>query len=63
MTPKPDAPEAVSIRRAAALLGVHEDTVRRWVKAGLVEASRIGPKLLRIPRSEIARLRLKFRLH
>lgn len=50
--------EALSLKRAAYLLDVHEDTIRRWGKAGLIEIVRVGPKpLIRVPRSEIVRLR------
>jgi excisionase family DNA binding protein len=54
-----DAPrrEGISIQHAAIILGVHEDTIRRWVKNGYLLAVRCGPKLLKIPRSELARLR------
>lgn len=50
-------PEALSLQRAARLLDVHEDTIRNWWKAGRIEVVRCGPKLLRVPRSEIARIR------
>lgn len=49
--------EALSLKRAAYLLDVHEDTLRRWWKTGKILMIRVGPKLLRVPRSEIARLR------
>ena len=55
--PQKPVPEAVSIQRAALLLDVHEDTIRRWIRTGDLEAVRVGPKLLRIPRDVIARLR------
>jgi excisionase family DNA binding protein len=38
----------VSVRDAAAELGVAEWTVRRWVHAGRVPGKRIGPRLLRV---------------
>lgn len=49
--------EAISIQDAAIILGVCEKTLRNWKKRGIIEMIRIGPKLLRIPRDEIARLR------
>jgi predicted site-specific integrase-resolvase len=36
---------------------LHEDTLRRWWKDGRIIMIRVGPKLLRVPRAEIARLR------
>lgn len=57
-TPKPRPPkEALSVQDAAAILGVHEDTIRRWIADGFLAATRCGRRLIRIPRSEIARLR------
>lgn len=57
MSPRDQAPEAISLQRAARLLDVHEDTLKRWCKRGKIELIRVGPRLLRVPRSEIARLR------
>ncbi len=50
-------PEAVPISMAADILAVHHVTIRRWIRYGIIEAIRIGPQIIRIPRSEIARLR------
>lgn len=59
-------PEAISIRLAAELLDVSMGTIRRWIKYGIPYpdgsrgpflAYRIGPQIVRIPRSEIARIR------
>jgi excisionase family DNA binding protein len=50
-------PEAISVQTAAALLDVHENTIYNWIKAGVLVAVRTGPRLVRIPRSEISRLR------
>lgn len=55
--------EAVSLKRAAYLLDVHEDTIRRWWKDGKILVIRVGPKLLRVPRSEIAKLRKAGAVH
>ena len=57
MVAAPLKPEALSVQAAAVLLSVSEKTIRRRIKAGEIEAVRIGPKLLRIPRDVIARLR------
>jgi excisionase family DNA binding protein len=59
-SPLPPAPikqEALTIQQAAKLLGVHEDTIRRMAKRGDIEMISLGPKLKRIPKSEISRLR------
>lgn len=50
-------PEAVSIQFTAELLDVSAITVRRWIKRGYILAYRIGPQIIRIPRSEIKRMR------
>lgn len=50
-------PEAISVQSAAILLDVHENTVYAWIRSGVLTAVRTGPRLLRIPRSEISRLR------
>ena len=49
--------EALSLQDAARLLSVHEDTLKNWHKRGWIKLIRIGPRLLRVPRSEIARLK------
>lgn len=50
-------PEAVSVRMAADILGVHMSTIRRWIRRGWMKGYRVGPYLVRIPRSEIKRMR------
>lgn len=50
-------PEAISVQTAAVLLDVHENTIYNWIRAGIIIGVRTGPRLVRIPRSEIARLR------
>lgn len=56
MTP-PVPREALSLQEAAVLLGVHEDTLKNWHKSGYLELVKTGPRLWRVPREEIARLR------
>jgi excisionase family DNA binding protein len=50
-------PEGISVKTTAELLEVSEMTVRRWIRLGFLEAVRVGPWLIRIPVTEIARLR------
>lgn len=52
-------PEAISIQRAAVVLGVSEKTIRRMIKAQKLEAVRVGvgEKLWRIPIDAIKKLR------
>ena len=58
MSPKKKPlPEAISIRQTAQLLDVHHTTVRRWIRCGFILAYRVGPQLVRIPRTEIVRMR------
>jgi excisionase family DNA binding protein len=39
----PDFATALTVPQAAKRLGVHEDTVRRWIKDGSLRAYRVGP--------------------
>jgi putative resolvase len=43
------------VSRAAHELGLHPFTVRKWIKAGKIQAIRVGNEA-RVPRSEIERL-------
>lgn len=49
--------EALSLQEAAIVLGVHEDTLVNWHKRGIIKLVKTGPRLWRVPREEIARLR------
>ena len=49
--------EALSIKEFATILGVCDMTVRRWIQRKYVIANRVGPFLIRIPVSEIRRMR------
>lgn len=63
MTPLPNIPrrkplpEAISVAKAAEIIGVNHNTIRRWIGRGYMRAYRAGPVLIRIPRSEVARIR------
>ena len=52
-------PEAISVQRAAVLMDVHENTIYNWLRRGFIVGIRTGPRLIRIPRSELARIRLE----
>src|SRR5215469_16800685 len=52
---KADEPKLLRVSRAAHELGLHPLTVRKWIKAGKIQAFRVGNEA-RIPRSEIERL-------
>jgi len=55
MKAKADEPKLLRVSRAAHELGLHPFTVRKWIKAGKIQAIRVGNEA-RIPRSEIERL-------
>lgn len=48
--------EFVSLSEAARLLGVSKPTVSRWIRAGYLSARRVGPRSLRIRRSDLGRM-------
>ena len=48
---------AIPIDRAAKLIGVSTTTVRRWIRSRHIRALRIGPWLVRIPVSEVNRVK------
>ena len=48
----------LTVRQAAERLGTHQDTIRRWLRAGKIRGKMPGGTKLgyRIPESEITRL-------
>ena len=50
-------PLAISVQQAAICLSVSEHTIRNWIARGQLKAVRFGPKLWRVPRVELIRLR------
>jgi excisionase family DNA binding protein len=44
-------------KEAAYMMGVHKETVLRWIRAGLLKAQRKGTRLLFVPQSEVLRVR------
>jgi excisionase family DNA binding protein len=54
--PAISAPALITIAAAAAILGIHENTVRRRIASGEISAVRVGPKLIRIPVAEVERV-------
>lgn len=51
-----DQSELCTVPQAAATLGVHPSTIWRWIDAGRLPAYRVGPKSIRIKRSDVERL-------
>ena len=49
--------QLMQVRAAAAQLGVHENTLRRWEKTGLVRAIRLPSGVRRFRLEDIAELR------
>ncbi|WP_082973405.1 helix-turn-helix domain-containing protein [Mycobacterium sp. E2327] len=49
-------PTQLDIRSAAALLGVHPCTIRRYIAAGILPAHRLGPRLIRISADDVEKL-------
>jgi DNA-binding transcriptional MerR regulator len=47
----------MQVRAAARELGVHENTLRRWEEAGLVNAVRLPSGVRRFRPEDVARLR------
>lgn len=43
------------IKVAAELLGVSDETVRKWAHSGVIRSERVGPKLLRVDISSLKR--------
>ncbi|HWP64049.1 MAG TPA: helix-turn-helix domain-containing protein [Candidatus Binatia bacterium] len=54
-SPADEEPELIDVRRAAALVGRHPETIRRWVWSGRLPAARSGRRLL-VAASEVRRL-------
>lgn len=49
-------PDLMTMGEAAASLGVHRNTLRRWIASGRVPAYRVGPRLVRLHPADLARL-------
>ena len=47
----------VGIRQAAEELGVHENTLRRWERKGLIKAVKLPTGVRRFRREDVERLR------
>lgn len=44
-------------QKFAEVMSISMTTMRRWIKRGYVRAYKVGPQLIRIPRTEISRMR------
>jgi excisionase family DNA binding protein len=52
-------PELLQVRAAARLLGVHENTLRRWEEAGLIRAVRLPSGVRRFRSEDVEALRVQ----
>ena len=48
-------PPLLTTEQAAELLGVHVVTLRKWAATGKIAAHKVGPRLWRFPREEVAK--------
>ena len=46
----------VTITEAATELGLHPNTIRNYIRAGRISITRLGPRLIRIDRSELYKI-------
>jgi len=46
----------IDIKEAARTIGVHENTIRNWINAGILPAVKIGPRFIRIKPEELLAL-------
>ena len=46
----------VTIKEAASELGLHPNTIRNYIRAGRISITRLGPRLIRIDRSELYKI-------
>lgn len=52
---EPAGPEYLTPAEFAAALSVSIRTVRNWISSGVITATRVGPRLIRIPATEVNR--------
>lgn len=48
--------DLIPVPQAAQLIGVNPQTVRRYIQSGLLNGYRVGPKLLKVDRTEVRTL-------
>lgn len=52
----PPERQLVTVAAVAAQLGVHPQTVRRWIAQGRLTGYRLGPRLLRLDAAQVDEL-------
>jgi len=53
---QPDINQAYNAQEAAKLLGICRQTLRIWIKKGLIHAVKLGPRRWLITQDEISRV-------
>lgn len=54
--PGVDAENYLTPAQFATAMSVSTRTVRNWINAGVIHATRVGPRLIRIPATELHRV-------
>lgn len=54
--PSGDGENYLTPAQFAAAMSVSTRTVRNWINTGIIHATRVGPRLIRIPATEIHRV-------
>ena len=49
-------PELMTVKEVARSLGVHQATIRRWIKTGMLDAIYVGPRSIRVDALAVYRL-------
>jgi excisionase family DNA binding protein len=54
LPPPADPAGLITVKEAAARLGIHPQTVRVWIMDGTITGYRVGPKLIRLDPADVA---------
>ncbi|WP_083911100.1 helix-turn-helix transcriptional regulator [Nocardia takedensis] len=43
----------IRLKEAGELVGMHPTTIRRWINRGLLQAVKIGPRVIKVERDDV----------
>lgn len=55
--PAPTAPRWARVTQAAEYSGIPARTLRRWIRTGVLPATRVGPRTIEVDLNEVDKLR------